>query len=160
MTKACAGRLNSYRWSPHQEHMQSTEVQRESKIREQAPPMFVLPPPAMRRIKPKPQNSSLAGMDLPAEPEARERVELLGQTQGALQKLNCTSFRGTYLLLAVQVSAWLLTAGSWPSARRLLVSFYISKACQPRKAMSTKVIPDLSAALTLEAWIQVLPPCF
>lgn len=42
------------------------------------------------------------GMDLPAEPEARERVELLGQTQGALQK-----------------------------------------------AMSTKVIPDLSAALTL-----------
>ena len=42
------------------------------------------------------------GMDLPAEPEARTRVELLGQTQGALQK-----------------------------------------------AMSTKVIPDLSAALTL-----------
>lgn len=27
------------------------------------------------------------GMDLPAEPEARERVELLGQTQGALQRV-------------------------------------------------------------------------
>ncbi|CAE7664158.1 DRC9, partial [Symbiodinium pilosum] len=46
--------------------------------------------------------SGCPSMDLPAEPEARERVELLGQTQGALQK-----------------------------------------------AMSTKVIPDLSAALTL-----------
>ena len=29
----------------------------------------------------------LIGMDLPAEPEARTRVELLGQTQGALQSL-------------------------------------------------------------------------
>ena len=27
------------------------------------------------------------GMDLPAEPEALKRVELLGQTQGALQRL-------------------------------------------------------------------------
>ena len=34
-----------------------------------------------------------SGMDLPAEPEARERVELLGQTQGALQRLNRIAFR-------------------------------------------------------------------
>ena len=31
--------------------------------------------------------STVIGMDLPAEPEARTRVELLGQTQGALQSL-------------------------------------------------------------------------
>ena len=33
------------------------------------------------------------GMDLPAEPEARERVELLGQTQGALQCLGPVNLR-------------------------------------------------------------------
>ena len=83
---------------------------------------------------------SRAGMDLPAEPEARERVELLGQTQGALQRLACIfapfEFTKASHRLGVRVD-------EAAAAKQAFMRPY------PRKAMSTKVIPDLSAALTL-----------
>ena len=85
-------------------------------------------------------SAATAGMDLPAEPEARERVELLGQTQGALQRLACIfapfEFTKASHRLGVRVD-------EAAAAKQAFMRPY------PRKAMSTKVIPDLSAALTL-----------